>query len=715
VKSKKDLSGTVRDLSKKTRRWIIEHRFELLLFCLYSLAAILITFPLILKMKSSMYGLPGDPSGYIWYLWWQKMAWLKGLPPNNITLIGAPFGVDWSVVPVMPVVNYPAFILTVLTNEILSYNLVLLASFPIAGMTMYYLVKHVTNDKKAAAIAGLIYGFCPYHLAHSLGHIYIAVSTQWLPLLVLTLIKLKQRKTIGTAIAFGVTFALVTLTNSYDALFMAVFTACFALYIVIDQIVKDREKWFRKLLQPISLLALGSIVSVLIVIPFSLNIFKTASSASATYSRGIAELNVWSARPWDYILPSPTNPFFGKFVSPFVLSHLHGSNLAEQTLYLGYVTMTLAFIGFLIYFVQGKRNKRRRELSYLTGFLGIMAVVAFIASGPAFIEVRGRRVFSVSSVIHSVLPMFRVYARFGIVVMLCVTVLAGLGLSYILGRIRKRETRIVLLVGLTILIAVEFINTPPPPITDYSKTPTVYAWLKKQPGDFIIAEYPLNQPLNTEFYEYQFWQRLHQKRLFNGSPRETKGEAYRVLAADVTDIQSASVLEHLGVKYAIVHLDKYGAERPKSINKGFHLIRRFNRDTVLYSIDVPTPDTLVLRINGFSEPEKWADGRSWVYIGNTAKISIESLTKDQRTVSMHATAASFSKPRTLRLIHNGVIIRTVRIPETNREIIVTGITIRSGYNDFTLEAVPGGQTLDSVAHNGDFRYMSIAFSDLRIQ
>jgi hypothetical protein len=709
------VKNLMQKIIQKAWTWLSAHRFEFLLLCLYSLAVIVLTFPLILKMSTSIYGHPGDASAAIWYFWWRKFAFLNGLSPENIKFIGAPFGVDWSNIPQLPGMTYPGLLLSLLTNEIFANNLLVLLSFPIAGMTMYYLVKHITGDKKASAIAGLIYGFCPYHLAHSLGHLGIAMSMQWLPLLVLTLLRLRKRRTIGSAVAFGAAFALVTLTNYYDALFMAVFVLCFSLFMVIQQLVTDREKWFKKLIRPISLLALGLTVSVLIVAPFALRVVKTASSAPATYSRGIDELNVWSARPWDYILPPPDNPVFGKLVSPFVLSHLHSSNVSEQTLYLGFVTMALAFTGFFVYFVRGKRYNRRTDLYYLAGFFSVMAVVAFVASGPAFKDIWGHRIPLFSSFVYKILPMFRVYARFGIVVMLCVTVLAGLGLSYILGRIKKKETKLILLVGLTVLVAVEFANSPPPPITDYSKTPAVYTWLKQQPGDFIIAEYPLNQPIYKEYSDYVFYQRLHQKRLFNGSSLETKGEAYRALAADVSDSQSASVLEHLGVKYAIVHLDKYSADKPSYIGKGFHLVRKFGEDTAVYSIRAPHLDTMILPISGFSAAEEWPDGRTWRWIGDNATISLVNSTQQTHEITLRAGVMSFSGPRTLSVVQNGKTIYVVHVPVESKDIKIENIKLLPGDNNLKLKVNPGAESIDSVLHNNDYRVVSIALGDIRLE
>ena len=64
-------------------------------------------------------------------------------------------------------------------NIILCYNLLFISSFALSAFGTYLLVRDLTGDKRAAFIAGLVYGFLPYRIA-SVPHLQV-MSSQWMP------------------------------------------------------------------------------------------------------------------------------------------------------------------------------------------------------------------------------------------------------------------------------------------------------------------------------------------------------------------------------------------------------------------------------------------------------------------------------------------------------------------------------------------------------
>jgi hypothetical protein len=64
-------------------------------------------------------------------------------------------------------------------NVILCYNLLFIASFALSGLGTYLLVRDLTGDRRAAFLAGLVYGFLPYRIA-SVPHLQV-MSSQWMP------------------------------------------------------------------------------------------------------------------------------------------------------------------------------------------------------------------------------------------------------------------------------------------------------------------------------------------------------------------------------------------------------------------------------------------------------------------------------------------------------------------------------------------------------
>ena len=64
-------------------------------------------------------------------------------------------------------------------NIILCYNLLFISSFALSAFGTYLLVRDLTGDRRAAFIAGLVYGFLPYRIA-SVPHLQV-MSSQWMP------------------------------------------------------------------------------------------------------------------------------------------------------------------------------------------------------------------------------------------------------------------------------------------------------------------------------------------------------------------------------------------------------------------------------------------------------------------------------------------------------------------------------------------------------
>ena len=80
--------------------------------------------------------------------------------------------------PVRPgAADLPVYWLT--GNIILCYNLLFISTFVLSAFGTYLLVRDLTGDRRAAFIAGLVYGFLPYRIA-SVPHLQV-MSSQWMP------------------------------------------------------------------------------------------------------------------------------------------------------------------------------------------------------------------------------------------------------------------------------------------------------------------------------------------------------------------------------------------------------------------------------------------------------------------------------------------------------------------------------------------------------
>jgi len=143
--------------------------------------------------------------------------------------------------------------------------------------------------------------------------------------------------------------------------------------------------------------------------------------------------------------------------------------------------------------------------------------------------------------------------------MLAVSVLAGFGLKFILERFKTKKIKILITCLFCGLVLFEFLNFPPFKVIDLIKYPKVYDWLKEEPGEVVIAEYPLDVkgPNCGPNELYKFYQTRHYKKIINGAAEGTRLYKIQQSIIFLSKENSAQVLKWLGVKYVLVHKDLY--------------------------------------------------------------------------------------------------------------------------------------------------------------
>ena len=150
-----------------------------------------------------------------------------------------------------------------------------------------------------------------------------------------------------------------------------------------------------------------------------------STSEGVAPARNIGELSTYGARYWEYLLPSYRNPVFGDDVGSYLFAHLHGSNFSETSLYLGWLTITLAVLWLAIAVL------RRRVLSpdqiVVSVALPLLVLVALLFSLPS--PLPGTDVQTPARLLFELVPQFRVPTRFVVLVMTGLVCLGALGLE----------------------------------------------------------------------------------------------------------------------------------------------------------------------------------------------------------------------------------------------------------------------------------------------
>lgn len=536
------------------------HRFEIVLFLVYLLLALVFTYPLILHPTISIYGLRGDHLFQLWESWWRKNALLQGKSLMSTDLIYAPAGYNFSNQPLQPLPLFLNLVLTILTNEVVALNLLLILSFPLSGMAVYWLVKDLTDNRLASAFSGLVYSFSMYHFSHAWEHSSL-ISIYWMPLFVWSLVRFDRLKNLKSALVAALLFTLVLLDNFYYGFMMVFFAVSFVIVRSLQGFLVSQSSYLdrRRALLLLAFVASVFVLTSPVVIPILRRSFEGSGMASwerqGSYERSLHDLNWFSARPWHYLLPSPHHPILGGYSQaildwlatkpPYFLTQPYSGK--EHNLYLGWAVLCLSAFAVVMML-----KKRLGERGRWVALFAILGVIMMIFSAPPYATLSSHRINFPSNFLHAVFPMFRAYARFGVLVLLCISVLAGFGLAHLLEKIRHSGRR-YLLVGLLSLMALAEVALPSFNVD--LKPPEVYRWLKEQPGDFIVLEFPPRSDHTDVLY-----QRFHQKRLFDPVVENSQDILYAsekqishqaLLLRGVREDPSA--VAELGVKYIIFH------------------------------------------------------------------------------------------------------------------------------------------------------------------
>lgn len=540
---------------------------------------IIYTFPLVFHIKSFLLGEPGDTYGVVWRMWIHNAGGASAFSCSLHTdKVNAPFGALLQMY--HPVTEVAIYFVSSLFGEIFAYNLIVMLIFVLSAFTMYMLVKYLTKSHIAGLFSGIIFGFSPFAVSHAIaGHLAFGFL---MPLYVYTLFILKERKRFIYAVLSGIVLCMNCFTWLYYGYFMIFFTLCFIFYDLIA-VLKEKGDCKKFIIKWCIFL----IVVLAIMIPYAFQILAIKGNVNEIVSRPMKDLFTFSAKPWDYLLPSVYNPFLGKLFKPVVDSLLIGSNYAEQTLYLGFMTIIFTLYALWIW----RKKSINASIISIIKFFFFTGLIMLILSAPPFVPIgkytieNGEiiskyKIYFPSYLLFKIFPMFRVYSRFGVLVMLCAGVLAGIGLSEFLKNLKKYHKTAVLSVFAVLILEFAFI----PKFIDLKNIPEVYSWLKDEPGDFIIAEYPIESNIHGLNEEYMFYQRIHNKKMFNGPVEGGEADKIKSGTADILKANSIRTLKSLGVKYIIVHADKYFKYRKiypdLSKNRNLVLTRNFEKDLV---------------------------------------------------------------------------------------------------------------------------------------
>ncbi len=179
---------------------------------------IIMTWPLVEKMGGYLLGQIGDNIYFVWLInWFKRSLFELHVSPFFVPFLNYPEGWSLAYTEIAPIMVVLAMPFALIGGATFGYNSALMLSFILAGLGMYLWINKVTKNKAAGLIAGTIFAFVPYHMAHALiGHFHI-MGIQWFPFYFMGLfdILINKEKNWKSAILAGIALGFISLTSIY--------------------------------------------------------------------------------------------------------------------------------------------------------------------------------------------------------------------------------------------------------------------------------------------------------------------------------------------------------------------------------------------------------------------------------------------------------------------------------------------------------------------
>ena len=508
------------------------------------LLAVVLTWPLASRLGSAGRIDSGDGRHGVWNVAWVAHA-LTTQPgslfdanifyPHPQTLAYSESNI------VAGLVALPVWVVT--KNPYASYNTVVLLAFAAAALSAFLLVRVLGGSRLGATVAGLIYGFSPYMFAH-IPHIQL-LMTFGPALSMAAMHHFTRVPSLRRGALLGAALAVTGLSCAYYGIFAGLATGIGLVWNLIDQRrVRDIRFW--------SGIAAAAALVVIVVGPFFV---PYLSVREAGFERSLEEARRFSTDGRAY------------FASAVLVHRWMQPLIGEwnEVLFPGFASIALAILTVVVAARSGTglsaeaaseaSDPRRLVALYVT--LGALALWA--SFGPDA---------GLYAWLYQVVPAFsflRAPVRFGLLVILCVAVLAGFGVTWLEQRqwISRRRLAVMLV---AVMLTGTYVG--PLQLADAPPVAPAYRRLAMMPRA-PVAEFPFFHSAfdRHRHTEYMLASTFHWQPLINGysdyMPADFFEDAPRLATFPSADAWAA--LGKRQVRWIVVHFDIYPAEAGRDL------------------------------------------------------------------------------------------------------------------------------------------------------
>lgn len=583
-----------------------------------------------------------------------------------------------------PLTDLPGRALSRLVGPVAAYNVLILATFPLSAAAAYWLARYVLGSHPGAMVAGLAYAFLPFHVAHASSHPHVA-QTQWLPLYFLALWRCLDRPDLRRALLLLAAATAAALADFYGGFIVAVLSPAALVAYGVASPRRGHEGRLRRV-------AITSLVLATAAGGGALLIHHAADAVllrSGAFAVPRSDLFLHSAKWWSYLVPAVDHPLAGVRVREFWAARGVGEALLEQQVGLGWPLVVLAAVPLWLW-VRGDRTALTRSAPVLA----CVAMAALLCSLSPERRIGSFTFVRPSAVLYEVAPMFRAYARFGVVVGLMTTLLAGAGAACLWRRPASAGRRAAaLLLGLAIL---EFAPFPPWRWRDVLPT-RAHRWLATQPGSLRVLDC------------------VPPSRVSDSLAVSMLGHPVSLLGAPTLDDCGEPGLGHklsaMGYTHVVVRRDSTTGrlrELPEGLARGPEF-----EDARILQVKAGRPHVYVSALLGF-HPREYEGESSWRWMGQTGGLRIAAARESAGT-TLRLELKAFPRDRQVEWFLGGHRKGEIVVSDEWRLYELPLGPLAAGETTLTLACRAPAVVANEILHNDDRRALGLAVGSWRIE
>ena len=496
------------NVKDRLKSWLARD-WRALLF--YLLATLVMTYPLILKLRGNEMPLTNDMYMKLWDVWWLERLTETGQAFYHSQELFYPIGLNLSYHPT----SWTSTAITWLISQVISlfaaYKIMILVAVFTSAYSAYLLTLWLTKHRMAALLGGAIYGLAPYHVGDLQDHPDLSQLAP-IPFTVLLFLQSLSTGNLLLAAGAGLMLGVVAWTGLYLFGFTVITLAVLFFYLaLVDQRWRTKRFWMT--------LATFAAASLILLAPRLYPVLKDSETLSYVIDEKFTAYTL-QADVLAFVIPPGTNPLFTPLTGE-LSANFAKSESRHPSPYLGWVAIVAVMSAILW--------RKNRDEIWAWSIIGAIFIV--LSAGPV-LRFNGQ-VFENIQLPASLLLNIELFRSvrpqlFHIGLLLPLAVISSYGFSRWFTHFDSRPLLMIRLASvLAFLIWAEYWigQCPLSPL----ETSPIYAQLASDKDDYALIDIPMGY---TESKRYLYLQSLHERPIVEGMSSRMPPNAFEYIEAN---------------------------------------------------------------------------------------------------------------------------------------------------------------------------------------